>query len=135
MADSDFSGSCHKGSLIGQHTPPRSPPPQMSLTRTVPRGFSFSARLAQAQLSSRQTLFSYRTFASSSARLRATPVEEQRILNPTEQHSYKYAPVSAPEDPYKGGQSAIDKAVHLFFFTEIIRGSFDFTYLHSRDVR
>lgn len=26
-------------------------------------------------------------------------------------------------DPYKGGQSAIDKAVHLFFFTEIIRGA------------
>lgn len=25
-------------------------------------------------------------------------------------------------DPYHGGQSAIDKAVHLFFFTEIIRG-------------
>lgn len=25
-------------------------------------------------------------------------------------------------DPYKDGQSAIDKAVHLFFFTEIIRG-------------
>ncbi|KAJ7087404.1 NADH-quinone oxidoreductase [Mycena crocata] len=25
-------------------------------------------------------------------------------------------------DPYKGGQTAIDKAVHLFFFTEIIRG-------------
>ncbi|KAJ7228344.1 NADH-quinone oxidoreductase [Mycena pura] len=25
-------------------------------------------------------------------------------------------------DPYKGGPSAIDKAVHLFFFTEIIRG-------------
>ncbi|KIK29238.1 hypothetical protein PISMIDRAFT_89600 [Pisolithus microcarpus 441] len=25
-------------------------------------------------------------------------------------------------DPYKNGPSAIDKAVHLFFFTEIIRG-------------
>jgi NADH dehydrogenase (ubiquinone) Fe-S protein 8 len=25
-------------------------------------------------------------------------------------------------DPYKDGPSAIDKAVHLFFFTEIIRG-------------
>jgi len=25
-------------------------------------------------------------------------------------------------DPYRDGQSAIDKAVHLFFFTEIIRG-------------
>ena len=26
-------------------------------------------------------------------------------------------------DPYKDGPSAIDKAVHLFFFTEIIRGA------------
>ena len=26
-------------------------------------------------------------------------------------------------NPYKGGPSAIDKAVHLFFFTEIIRGT------------
>ena len=26
-------------------------------------------------------------------------------------------------DPYKDGPSAIDKAVHLFFFTEIIRGT------------
>jgi NAD-dependent dihydropyrimidine dehydrogenase PreA subunit len=26
-------------------------------------------------------------------------------------------------NPYAGGQSAIDKAVHLFFFTEIIRGA------------
>jgi NADH dehydrogenase (ubiquinone) Fe-S protein 8 len=25
-------------------------------------------------------------------------------------------------NPYKGGPSAVDKAVHLFFFTEIIRG-------------
>ncbi|KAH9943242.1 NADH-quinone oxidoreductase [Epithele typhae] len=25
-------------------------------------------------------------------------------------------------DPYKGGPSALDKAVHLFFFTEIVRG-------------
>ena len=25
-------------------------------------------------------------------------------------------------NPYKGGPSALEKAVHLFFFTEIIRG-------------
>ena len=25
-------------------------------------------------------------------------------------------------NPYKGGPTAIDKAVHMFFFTEIIRG-------------
>ena len=43
-------------------------------------------------------------------------------------------------DPYKDGPSAIDKAVHLFFFTEIIRGMcFEddhFAWLHNslRDV-
>lgn len=26
-------------------------------------------------------------------------------------------------NPYKGGPSAIEKAVHLFFFTEILRGT------------
>jgi NADH dehydrogenase (ubiquinone) Fe-S protein 8 len=104
-------------------------------TRTVPRVFSFSARLTQAQLSSGQTLILYRTFASSSARLRATPVEEQKIVKPTEQNPYKYNPLSDSEDPYKGGPSAIDKAVHLFFFTEIIRGLFVFTHVHTRVVR
>ena len=107
----------------------------MSLTRTVPRVFSFSARLTQAQLSSRQTSLVYRTFSSSSARLQVTPVEEQKIVKPAEQHPFKYTPVSDPEDPYKGGQSAIDKAVHLFFFTEIIRGPFDFARVHFRNVR
>ncbi|KAJ7068576.1 NADH-quinone oxidoreductase [Mycena amicta] len=34
----------------------------------------------------------------------------------------KYDAQGNEVDPYKGGQSAIDKAVHLFFFTEIIRG-------------
>ena len=110
------------------------PPPEMSPTRTVPRAFSFSARLTQTQLSSRQTLLLYRTFASSSARLQATPVEEQKIVKPTEQHPYKYTPALDPEDPYKGGQSAIDKAVHIFFFTEIIRGLFAFTRVRTRNV-
>lgn len=27
-------------------------------------------------------------------------------------------------DPYKNGPGALDKAVHLFFFTEIIRGAY-----------
>ena len=106
----------------------------MSLTRNVPRAFSFSARLAQTQLSSRQALSVYRSFASSSSRLQATPVEEQKIVKPAEQRPYKHTTVSDTEDPYKGGQSAIDKAVHLFFFTEIIRGLFDFTRVCSRNV-
>ncbi|KAF9651064.1 NADH-quinone oxidoreductase [Thelephora ganbajun] len=94
----------------------------MSLTRTVPRVLSFSARLTQAQLSSRQTLLVCRTFASSSARLQAILVEGQKVVKPVDQQPYKYTTVSDLEDPYKGGPSAIDKAVHLFFFTEIIRG-------------
>lgn len=32
-------------------------------------------------------------------------------------------------NPYKG-QSALDKAVHLFFFTEIIRGAYDLVSVH-----
>ncbi|THH05616.1 hypothetical protein EW145_g4667 [Phellinidium pouzarii] len=39
-------------------------------------------------------------------------------------HAHPSAPASSNTDvnPYKDGQSAIDKAVHLFFFTEILRG-------------
>lgn len=107
-------------------------PPEMSLARTVPRVFSFSARLTQAQLSSRQTLLVYRTFASSSARLQATPVEGQKTVKLVDQEPYKYTPAS--EDPYKGGPSAINKAVHIFFFTEILRGLLDFTRVCFRKV-
>ena len=94
----------------------------MSLARTVPRVLSYSARLTQTQLSSRQAFLAYRTFASSSARPQATPVEDQKVVKPVDQHPFKHTAVSDPQDPYKGGPSAIDKAVHLFFFTEIIRG-------------
>ncbi|TDL29842.1 NADH-quinone oxidoreductase [Rickenella mellea] len=40
------------------------------------------------------------------------------------QHGHNDAAASRAKyvNPYKGGPSAIDKAVHLFFFTEIIRG-------------
>jgi hypothetical protein len=110
------------------------PPPEMSLARTVPRVYNFSARLAQAQLSSRQATLVYRTFASSSARPQATPVEDQKIVKPVDQQPSKHTAVSDPEDPYRGGPSAIDKAVHLFFFTEIIRGLFDFTRVYFRSV-
>ena len=106
----------------------------MSLARTVPRVYNFSARLAQAQLSSRQATLVYRTFASSSARPQATPVEDQKIVKPVDQQPFKHTAVSDPEDPYRGGPSAIDKAVHLFFFTEIIRGLFDFTRVYFGSV-
>ena len=106
----------------------------MSLSRTVPRVLSFSARLTQAQLSSRQTLLAHRTFVSSPARPQASPVEDQKLVNPVDQQPFKRTAVSDLEDPYKGGQSAIDKAVHLFFFTEIIRGPFDPTRVRVQKV-
>ncbi|KAI5117315.1 hypothetical protein M0805_000441 [Coniferiporia weirii] len=38
-------------------------------------------------------------------------------------HNHPSGPVSSTDvNPYKNGKSAIDKAVHLFFFTEILRG-------------
>ncbi|KZW03852.1 NADH-quinone oxidoreductase [Exidia glandulosa HHB12029] len=45
----------------------------------------------------------------------ASPAQEEH--KPTKQSD-----VAMNIDPYKGGPSAIDKAVHMFFFTEIVRG-------------
>ncbi|KAL0949244.1 hypothetical protein HGRIS_009322 [Hohenbuehelia grisea] len=45
----------------------------------------------------------------------------QRILH-RETPAPRYDAQGNEIDPYKGGPSAIDKAVHLFFFTEILRG-------------
>lgn len=48
--------------------------------------------------------------------------------SPSGQHTAMATAADEPEkdfNPYKDGPSAIDKAVHLFFFTEILRGSFN----------
>lgn len=59
-----------------------------------------------------------RSLSSSSRRLYAQPTS-----NPTEKLNYQPKPSLVQDvNPYKG-QSALDKAVHLFFFTEIIRGA------------
>lgn len=46
----------------------------------------------------------------------ASPAQEDR--KPTAKSD-----VSMNIDPYSGGPSALDKAVHMFFFTEIVRGA------------
>ena len=38
-------------------------------------------------------------------------------------HSREYDAHGHELDPYRNGPSALEKAVHLFFFTEIIRGA------------
>lgn len=76
----------------------------------------------------------YRLLSTTSRRLQAEPVNVKHHftpdrLDPPESKSPSgTAMLSAPDegkyvDPYKGGPSAIDKAVHLFFLTEILRGA------------
>ncbi|KLO15912.1 NADH-quinone oxidoreductase [Schizopora paradoxa] len=60
-----------------------------------------------------------RSFSTSPRRLLAQP-------SSSHDHAHHHNPPTPFKDtyvnPYKNGPSAIDKAVHLFFFTEILRG-------------
>lgn len=71
----------------------------------------------QGSVAARQALL--RTFSTSPRRLLAQHA-------PGHNHAHHAGPASTTSNtnvnPYKGGPSAIDKAVHLFFFTEILRG-------------
>jgi NADH dehydrogenase (ubiquinone) Fe-S protein 8 len=80
---------------------------EMSLSRLL----NIPSRIVSSHLTSRASLVAYRQFSSSPLRLHATPVGNN-------------VPRATSNDlnPYKGGPSALEKAVHLFFFTEIIRG-------------
>jgi len=75
------------------------------LLRPVPTQSFAAAVLRQSSL---------RSLSTSPPRLLAQPAHDhQPIPKPT---------AATDVNPYKGGPSAIDKAVHLFFFTEILRG-------------
>ena len=62
-------------------------------------------------------------FATSSRRLLAQPVSDHH-----NHHHHNHSKPSKPSqssldvNPYANSSSALDKAVHLFFFTEILRG-------------
>ncbi|KAI0346854.1 NADH-quinone oxidoreductase [Trametopsis cervina] len=89
-----------------------------------------SARLAATRLATRSaptsTLIAQRLISSSS-RIQAQPVDHKpkSHLDPAPPPRSPSILATSPgenKDPYHGGPSAIEKAVHLFFFTEIIRG-------------
>jgi len=61
-----------------------------------------------------------RSFTTTPRRLQAEPVHDHH--HPPRNPHQAAAELKAEVNPYKGGQSAIDKAVHLLFFTEILRG-------------
>lgn len=76
------------------------------------------ALLAFGPASSRQSV------VHRAAALRFVSTTPRRLLaQPSHGHGATPPPsLNSNVNPYKGGPSAIDKAVHLFFFTEILRG-------------
>lgn len=79
-----------------------------------------------------------RRLISSTAPARAEPIHhhdplmsdlEAKVHRKKHEHPHLFDAKGNEINPYKGGPSAIDKAVHLFFFTEIIRGRLHFRKL------
>ncbi|KAM5535479.1 hypothetical protein V8D89_010816 [Ganoderma adspersum] len=91
-----------------------------------------STRLAVGRVTaSRSLALAYRWHSTTPRRQQAEPLKPKDHLEPglpIRSPGSKTASFTATDepgkdyDPYKGGPSAIEKAVHLFFFTEIIRG-------------
>ena len=75
------------------------------------------------------SLIAYRLLSTTARRSHAEPVNikhrdaiPNHRVDPPHPHGTATYDSGKELNPYKGGPSAIDKAVHLFFFTEIIRG-------------
>ena len=90
-----------------------------------------SARLAAGRISASRSLALAYRWHSTAPRHQEHSHHHRDILEhpPIRSPSSETARFTAADeldkdyDPYKDGPSAIDKAVHLFFFTEIIRGA------------
>ena len=95
-----------------------------------------SARLAAGRVAATRSLaLAYRWHSTAPRHQQVDPT----VSNEPRDHLEPGPPIRSPSaktarftaadepgkdfDPYKDGPSAIDKAVHLFFFTEIIRGT------------
>ena len=104
----------------------------MSFARALVAASPF-ARLAAGRVSASRSLALAYRWHSTTPRLQQTePHKPKDYLEPappmrspgTRTATFTAADESGKDyDPYKDGPSAIDKAVHLFFFTEIIRGA------------
>ncbi len=96
-----------------------------------------SARLAAGRVTASHITLAYRwhSTAPRDPLLNTQPKDRLDVEAPIRSPGVKtYSAadeVGKDYDPYKDGPSAIDKAVHLFFFTEIIRGP----YAHACSVK
>jgi NADH dehydrogenase (ubiquinone) Fe-S protein 8 len=104
----------------------------MAFVRHPSLGLSTRLLLSRATGTPSIALFSLRHLSTSRRTLQAQPahkssddstthIKSSRLgtgLHSTSDEPAKYV------NPYEGGQSALEKAAHLFFFTEIVRGAF-----------
>ena len=101
----------------------------MAFVRHPSLGLSTRLLLSRATGTPSITLLSLRHFSTSRRTLQAQPahtssddsIKSQRLG--TSVYSARDEPAKYV-NPYEGGQSALEKAAHLFFFTEIVRGAF-----------
>ncbi|KAN0126721.1 NADH-quinone oxidoreductase [Russula decolorans] len=84
-------------------------------------GLSTRLLLSRATGTPSITLLSLRHFSTSRRTLQAQPAHKSSDDSRTGVHSARDEP-GKYVNPYEGGQSALEKAAHLFFFTEIVRG-------------
>lgn len=95
----------------------------MAILRQLVVGVSASRPLATRLVASPSALTAYRLLSTSS-RLHAQHVAAKGVQpNTAKSPSLGTKVRQTAPDPYHGGPSALEKAVHLFFFTEIIRGA------------
>lgn len=110
---------------------PSTSPANMSLARRLVLGQLKARMLARTSpypnggvLAAMNLLAQNRGLSTSQRRLLAQPLPDNHHHH-NHQHSAPSSSQSSISDinPYKDGPSALDKAVHLFFFTEILRGT------------
>ncbi len=102
----------------------------MAFVRHLSLGLSTRPLLSRATGTPSIALVSLRHFSTSQRTLQAQPAHDSSH-DSTKSSRLGTGVYSARDEPgkfvnpYKGGPSALEKAAHLFFFTEIVRGSFN----------
>lgn len=97
----------------------------MALLRQLVVGVSTARPLAARLTASRPSVIVVHRLLSTGSSQRAQHVNPDQVIKTSHARSPSLATKISGDytDPYKGGPSAIEKAVHMFFFTEILRGT------------
>ena len=99
----------------------------MSFARRAPLGLSTRLLLSPITSTPSLHLVALRHLSTSRRTLQALPAHDSanHVKSP-QLGTGVYSAKNEPDkyvNPYEGGPSALEKAAHIFFFTEIVRGS------------